>query len=53
MVAASFQMGHDTGKFLAIVGLFLLTIQAGGLRQHNLVTLNILSIIGFIYALYF
>ena len=52
MVAASFNMASSTGLLLGICGLTLLTIQACFTKMINLVILNILSIIGFTYALY-
>lgn len=52
MVAASFLMADDIGKILAIVGLTLLNIEAIFNRAINLISLNTLSIAGFIYALY-
>lgn len=52
MVVASFNMASSAGMLTAIVGLGLLTIQAAATRTMNLVMLNLLSIIGFTYALY-
>ena len=53
MCAAPFLIDSDIGKTLAILGLSLLTVQAIDLRAYNLVALNIVSIGGFTYALYF
>lgn len=52
MCAASFQIDSDMGKAMAIVGLLLLTLQAVANKCYNLVLLNVISIGGFLYALY-
>ena len=51
MVAASFQMASQNGLLLAILGLFLLSIQAACNKTWNLLLLNFSSIIGFTYAI--
>ena len=51
MAAASFAIDSDAGKCLAIVGLFLLTIQALEKPMINLVIINGISIVGFTYAI--
>jgi hypothetical protein len=53
MMAAPFIIDYDEGKILAIVGLSLLTIQAAHDRLYHLICLNLVSIGGFSYALYF
>lgn len=53
MCGAPFIIDTDAGKILAIVGLSLLTIQAVDNDLKNLVTLNLVSMIGFTYALLF
>lgn len=52
MCGAPFFIDSDGGKFCAIAGLALLTLQAVDLRAYNLVALNICGIIGYTYALY-
>jgi len=51
MVAASFNMATQLGPMLAVIGLGLLTIQSVRNHTHNLTTLNIASILGFLYSL--
>jgi len=41
------------GKFLAMAGLVCLTVQAIEKKMYNLIALNILSIGGYFYAIYF
>ena len=53
MGLAPFIIDYNAGKFLAIVGLALLTIQATSGKLYNLIILNSLGIIGYFYALYF
>ncbi len=53
MCGAPFIIDTDAGKILAIAGLSLLTIQALDNDMKNLVILNLVSIIGFTYALLF
>lgn len=53
MCGAPFIIDTDAGKILAIAGLSLLTIQALDNDLKNLVILNLVSIIGFTYALLF
>ncbi len=50
---APFIIDTDIGKKLAILGLFLLLMQAMESRLWNLVALNLSGIIGYLYALYF
>jgi hypothetical protein len=52
LVIAPFLIDTDLGKILAIAGLTCLTIQALQLRVSNLVVLNSLGIVGYLYALY-
>ncbi len=53
MGLAPFIIDYNAGKFLAIVGLALLTIQANCSKLYNLMILNSIGIIGYTYALYF
>lgn len=53
MVIAPFIIDYNAGKYLAIVGLGLLTFQAVHAKMVNLITLNTLGILGYTYALYF
>ena len=53
MMAAPFLINSILGKLLAIVGLSLLTLQAIHTKCYNLVLLNVVGIIGYIYALNF
>jgi hypothetical protein len=53
MAVAPFIIDSDCGKWLAIVGLLMLTIQAFHHRLINLITLNLLGAGGYFYALYF
>lgn len=53
MVAAPFFIDTDAGKIAAIIGLSLLTVQSIENRLYNLIFLNIASIMGYLYALYF
>ena len=53
MALAPFMIDYSAGKFLAIVGLTLLTIQAYSCKLYNLIILNSIGIIGYSYALYF
>lgn len=41
------------GKWLAIVGIVCLTIQAIDLKAFNLIAMNTVAIGGYIYVLYF
>lgn len=52
MASAPFFIDTTFGKLLAIIGLFLLTIQAFDLKAWNLVLLNLTGIMGYFYALY-
>ena len=52
MMAAPFIIDTSVGKYLAIVGLALLTLQAIANKCYNLVLLNIVGIGGYFYALY-
>ena len=52
MMAAPFIIDMSAGKYLAIVGLALLTLQAIANKCYNLVLLNIVGIGGYFYALY-
>jgi hypothetical protein len=52
MMAAPFIIDTSAGKYLAICGLVLLTLQAIANRCYNLVLLNIVGIGGYFYALY-
>lgn len=52
MASAPFFIDSNSGKLLAIGGLFLLTIQAFDLKAWNLVLLNLTGIMGYFYALY-
>ena len=52
MMAAPFIIDTNAGKYLAISGLVLLTLQAIATRCYNLVLLNIVGIGGYFYALY-
>jgi hypothetical protein len=52
MVSNSFLSFWEHRQALAIVGLALLTIQAWHLKARNLIILNILSIIGYLCALF-
>ena len=52
MMAAPFIIDTSAGKYLAIVGLALLTLQAIAHKCYNLVLLNIVGIGGYFYALY-
>jgi len=52
MSCAPFIIDTPAGKALAIVGLGLLTVQAICNQTINLVCLNLISILGFSYALY-
>jgi len=51
--AAPFIIDSPLGKYAMILGLSLLTIQAIDKRLWNLVCLNLISIIGYCYAIYF
>tara|TARA_B100000029_G_scaffold318730_1_gene311228 strand:- start:78 stop:281 length:204 start_codon:yes stop_codon:yes gene_type:complete len=53
MAAAPFVIDTPEGKLLAITGLALLMLQAIESRLWNLVALNSLGIIGYLYAFYF
>ena len=53
MAIAPFLIDTLIGKLLAISGLALLTVQAHDARLYNLMILNTIGIIGYIYALYF
>jgi len=53
MAVAPFLIDTLIGKLLAISGLALLTVQAYDARLYNLMLLNTIGIIGYIYALYF
>jgi len=53
MVVAPFIIDTAMGKWLAIAGLAMLTVQAVATRSHNLIMLNVLGIGGYLYALYF
>jgi hypothetical protein len=53
MVIAPFIIDYNAGKWLAICGLALLTVQAIHAKMGNLITLNLLGILGYSYALYF
>ena len=53
MVVAPFIIDTPAGKWLAIAGLAMLTVQAVATRSHNLIMLNVLGIGGYLYALYF
>ena len=53
MVIAPFIIDYNAGKYLAICGLALLTVQAIHCKMVNLITLNTLGILGYTYALYF
>jgi hypothetical protein len=50
---APFIIDTNIGKKLAILGLFLLLMQAMESRLWNLIALNLFGIIGYLYALYF
>ena len=52
MMAAPFIIDTSAGKYLAIVGLVLLTLQAIANKCYNLVLLNIVGVGGYFYALY-
>lgn len=52
MMVAPFIINTSAGKYLAICGLALLTLQAITNRCYNLVLLNIVGIGGYTYALY-
>lgn len=52
MMCASFLMSTWYGLAIAICGLSLLTVQASHAKLWNLVTLNIVSICGFLFSLY-
>ena len=52
MVVAPFIIDTAAGKWLAIAGLAMLTVQAVATRSHNLIVLNVLGIGGYLYALY-
>ena len=53
MALAPFMIDYSLGKLLAISGLWLLTVQAYYCKLYNLITLNLIGIIGYTYALYF
>jgi len=53
MMLAPFIIDTTAGKMLAIVGLFMLTLQAIKGKLWNLVALNLTGIIGYCYAIYF
>ena len=53
MAIAPFLIDTIIGKLLAISGLALLTVQAHDAKLYNLMILNTIGIIGYIYALYF
>jgi hypothetical protein len=48
---APFLINYTIGKILAIVGLALLTTQAVKQKMHNLIVLNVVGIIGYIWSL--
>lgn len=50
--AAPFIIDTDFGKWLAIFAVICLTVQAVHLRAYNLVAMNTISILGYIYVLY-
>lgn len=52
MMAAPFIIDTSAGKWLAVTGLVLLTLQAIANRCYNLVLLNVVGIGGYLYALY-
>ena len=52
MMAAPFIIDTSAGKWLAVTGLALLTLQAIANRCYNLVLLNVVGIGGYLYALY-
>jgi len=51
LAIAPFLIGTITGKILACFGLALLSIQAWQLKAYNIVAVNLLGIIGYIYAI--
>ena len=53
MAVAPFLIDTIIGKLLAISGLALLTVQAHDAKLYNLMILNTIGIIGYLYALYF
>ena len=53
MAVAPFLIDSTIGKLLAISGLALLTLQAHSCKLYNLMILNTIGIIGYLYALYF
>jgi hypothetical protein len=50
---APFIIDTDCGKYIALLGSSLLGFQAVQLKAYNLVFLNGLAIIGYIYVLHF
>ena len=51
LAAAPFLINLIIGKLLAIIGLILLTVQAVKLQAYNLVMLNLIGVIGYLYSL--
>lgn len=51
MMAAPFFIDTDAGKITAAAGLALLTVQAIRLKGWNLVALNIVGIVGYIWSI--
>jgi hypothetical protein len=49
---APFIIDTTEGKFLAMLGLALLNLQAGHKACYNLLLLNTIGILGYTYALY-
>ena len=53
LAIAPFIIGTGIGKLLACFGLALLSIQAYSLKAYNIVLVNLLGIVGYMYALHF
>ena len=51
LCAAPFIIDRPLGKYLAIAGLFILTIQSFDAELYNLVLLNIIGIVGYSWNL--
>ncbi len=51
LAVAPFHIDFTYGKILAIIGLSLLTQQALELKAYNLVALNTIGILGYLYSI--
>ena len=53
LIVAPFFINYNSGKVLAIIGLLLLSVQAYRLKANNLLMLNFVGVLGYLWSIYY